>query len=181
MFIDGENLAIRYGRILSDRGLRAPDHVAFRPNTFAWSPYANIRKDENVNIIRKYYYTSVAGDEHARRQVQDELKSVGIEVPRVFHQSKRKGSKRVDITLATDMLSHAFRGNFDTAILVAGDEDYVPLVETVMSEGKRVALWFFEEGMSQALGTTVDYCFNISGWFLPSAKDAEDEQRSSEE
>ena len=32
-------------------------------------------------------------------------------------------SKGVDIILTKDMLSHAFPGNFDAALLVAGDGD----------------------------------------------------------
>ena len=38
-------------------------------------------------------------------------------------------AKGVDIALTTDMLSNAFLGNYDVAVLVAGDGDYVPLVE----------------------------------------------------
>ena len=46
------------------------------------------------------------------------------------------------------MLTHAFRKNYDMAILVAGDEDYIPLVKAVMSEGRKVVLWFVEDGLS---------------------------------
>jgi len=49
----------------------------------------------------------------------------------MFYRSRNRRSKRVDSTLATDMRTHAHRKNYDIAVLVAGDEDYVPLVEAV--------------------------------------------------
>ena len=66
------------------------------------------------------------------------------------------------------MLSHAHKGNYDIAILVAGDDDYVPLVRAVKAEGCRVVLWFFEkegEGLSRNLKMESDWFFDIS-WFL---------------
>ena len=53
------------------------------------------------NVIRKYYYTSVKGDSDKLAEVERGLKSLNIEAPRVFKKNKNKGSKRVDISLAT--------------------------------------------------------------------------------
>jgi uncharacterized protein (TIGR00288 family) len=86
---------------------------------------------------------------------------MGIEAPRVFPRRRSGRSKRVDITLATEMLLHAHRKNYDIAILVGGDEDYVPLVEAVKSEGRRVALWALESGLSSALRKSADHYWNI--------------------
>jgi uncharacterized LabA/DUF88 family protein len=47
------------------------------------------------------------------------------------------------------------------AILVAGDEDYIPLVKAVMSEGRRVVLWFVEDGLSPKLVNAVDHYFDF--------------------
>jgi uncharacterized LabA/DUF88 family protein len=105
--------------------------------------------------------TSVQGDVPKIGDVEDKLKRAGIAAPRVFNKAKGKPSKRVDISLATDMLTHAFRKNCDFAILVAGDEDYVPLVEAVMGEGLRVVLWFVKDGLSPALVKTVDHFFDL--------------------
>ena len=47
------------------------------------------------------------------------------------------------------MLSHAFRDNYEVAVLVAGDGDYVPVVQEVQRLGKIVFVWFFEnEGLN---------------------------------
>ncbi len=163
VFVDGENLAIRYASMLKDK---APeDHVVFEPNVFVWTPFANVQHHVNCEIVRRYYYTSVQGDDTRQDEIEEKLKAIGIEAPCVFKKAKGKRSKRVDISLATDMLTHAYRKNCNLAILVAGDEDYMPLVEAVMAEGRRVVLWFLEDGLSQVLKRKVDHYFNI-GTFL---------------
>jgi uncharacterized LabA/DUF88 family protein len=46
--------------------------------------------------------------------------------------------KGVDTFIVIDMLSHAFKDNYDTAILISGDEDFTVLVDTVKDLGKHV-------------------------------------------
>ena len=165
VFVDGENLAIRYKAGLAD----APPekHVDFLQDVYVWSHFANIPYHVHCDVIRKYYYTAVQGDDPKIGDVETQLKNIGIEAPRVFKKKKGRPTKRVDITIATEMLTHAHRGNYDIAILVAGDEDYVPLVKAVQDEGRRVVLWFFEgdPGLSKKLEMAADYFFDIS-YFL---------------
>ena len=119
-----------------------------------------------VPVIRHYYYTSAVGSTEVRDKIHDQLASLHIEAPRVFPKRKGKRSKRVDISLSVDMLSHAHRKNYDLAVLVAGDEDYVPLVEAVEAEGRRVVLWFFENGLSVSLRRAVDHFFDLKRAFM---------------
>jgi uncharacterized LabA/DUF88 family protein len=109
------------------------------------------------SVIRRHYYTSVQGDEPRRDDVFDQLKAVGVDNPYVFKKNKTKGSKRVEIQLTTDMLLHSARKNFDVAILIVGDEDYVPLVHAVKSEGRRVYVWAVSDGLSPALRRAADH------------------------
>jgi hypothetical protein len=155
LFVDGENLAIRYGNLLRQRAVEPRPHVVHVPNVIVWSPRLSDR-GPSVAVIRRYYYTSLLGDVPALAQMENTLKDVGIEAPRVFKKDKSKGSKRVDISLATDMLLHATRKHYDVAVLVAGDEDYVPLVRAVQGEGARVHVWFVPDGLSPALQHVAD-------------------------
>ena len=158
MFIDGENLAIRYGALLGDK--KPASHVMYEPDILVWSRYAS-RPNGPQEFIRRYYYTSARGDSDRRTSLEDKLRRLGIEAPRVFPKQRNRRAKRVDISLATDMLTHAHRKNYDIAILVAGDEDYVPLVEAVKNEGHRVALWFLENGLSPVLQASADHYWNL--------------------
>ena len=85
--------------------------------------------------------------------------------PVVFKKNKDK-SKGVDITLAKDVLIHAFYGNYDVAVLIAGDADYVPLVEEVKRFGKVVYLAFWEEGLSPELHMASDHYFEMTKFFI---------------
>ena len=71
----------------------------------------------------------------------------------------------VDISIATTMMVHASRGNMDVAVLVAGDEDYVPLVQALKTEGCQVILWFLQDGLSPHLSRAADYFFDLSPIF----------------
>ncbi len=106
------------------------------------------------------------GDDNKLTSVFDALKTLGVTDPKVFKKKPNNKTKRVDITLATDMLSHAYSNNFDIAILVAGDEDYVPLVQELKHCGKQVSLWFLEDGLSQDLKRECDHFFDIKKIFL---------------
>ena len=83
---------------------------------------------------------------------------------RVFKKGKQEQkAKGVDIALTKDMLGHAFLGNYEVAVLIAGDGDYVPLVEEVKRLGKRVYLLFFqEEGLNPALRLASDEFLDLT-------------------
>src|SRR6266480_3068497 len=55
--------------------------------------------------------------------------------------------KRVDTRLVADLIHHAASGAFDAAVLVSGDDDFVPAVEAVNALGRQVwvATWSAEE------------------------------------
>src|SRR4051812_22386937 len=93
---------------------------------------------------RSYYFTSAQGDADLMDDVGAKLWNLGF-TPHVFKRSGTRHSKGVDIALTNEMLSHAFRDNYDSAALVSGDGDYVPLVEEVKRIGKRVHVWFFDD------------------------------------
>ena len=46
--------------------------------------------------------------------------------------------KRVDVSIAVDMVTMAWAHQFDTAYLLSADGDFVPAVEAVRSRGKKV-------------------------------------------
>jgi hypothetical protein len=158
LFVDGENLAIRYETLLANSGTLPREHIHYEKGVYVWAAALNdlcVRR----NVIRRHYYTSVQAAEPRLEDLVDQLKDAGVDNPYVFKKNQKR-SKRVDIQLSTDMLLHAARKNYDVAILIAGDEDYVPLVEAVKSEGRRVYVWAVSSGLSQALRRAADH-FNL--------------------
>jgi uncharacterized LabA/DUF88 family protein len=115
--------------------------------------------------IRSHYYTSLQGDDPQITSAVEALRHLGFH-PSVFKRTSDGRSKAVDISLVTDMLSHAFLGNYDVALLIRGDEDYLPLVDEVQRCGRIVVVSAFaESGTSPELRVRADYFVDISQRF----------------
>ena len=70
---------------------------------------------------------------------------------------KRNGrEKDVDIALTKEMLVNAFQQNCEEVILIAGDEDYVELIEEVKRYGQNIRGAFFKIGLSEHLRISLD-------------------------
>lgn len=65
------------------------------------------------------------------------------ECPRCGTPFKRAPEKGVDAAIATDLLSLAWEGALQVAVLVSGDSDFVPAVERIQEKGLKVvnATW----------------------------------------
>ena len=74
-------------------------------------------------------------DEIARRHRSIEFRQAGVMSYNLFDR-KLGREKAVDVKLACDMLM--LRDIYDVAIIVSGDQDYVPAVEIVKDSGKEV-------------------------------------------
>ena len=75
--------------------------------------------------------------------------------------------KGVDVQLATDMLTHSYKDNYDTAILVAGDNDFVSALQAVKDNGKHIEVALFgKEETSQELRRVADKVIPINAKLL---------------
>lgn len=110
-----------------------------------------------VQVDRATYFASSNGNDGRAKRAR-ELHQLGF-TPHVFQRTKpddlakalaKDGitvvsrPKPLDILLATMVLEDANQDNFDRCILVAGDEDYVPLIEAVRRKGKQVWVVAFD-------------------------------------
>jgi uncharacterized LabA/DUF88 family protein len=64
--------------------------------------------------------------------------------------------KGVDIHIAVDMLTHAFRGVIDRAILFAGDRDFAPLVSALVQQGVYVTVGYHPKSVAEELLDVAD-------------------------
>lgn len=105
-------------------------------------------------FAKVFYYDAVPGKAHnetqaayeARTQVDYErfdriqaLDRVHVALGKIVGKDRRQ--KGVDVRLAVDMMTHAFRGTISRATLFAGDADFVPLLKALVAEGLHVTLW----------------------------------------
>jgi len=175
VFVDGENLTIRGQALAQANSLNLDvDATHYLQNVFIWIPELgglhNIPASRQLpgSLLRSYYYTSVVGDEQKVLGVRESLRRLQFD-PQVFKKASGAAkSKGVDITLTKDMLSHAFLNNYEAAVLIAGDADYLPLIEEVKRRGKTVCVAFFGPGFGLApeLPLVADRFFDFTRLFI---------------
>lgn len=104
---------------------------------------------------RVFYYDAMPGQDYGenpedyrsrvaeRAEFFDAIRSIPY-----FHvftgeiKGKKPRQKRVDVALAVDMLTHTFRKNMTHAVLFASDDDFTPLVESLIREGMNTTVWY---------------------------------------
>ena len=59
--------------------------------------------------------------------------------------------KKIDIKIAIDVISLAYENAYDTAVLVSGDGDFVPVIKKVKELDKNVEVWAFRYSLANAL------------------------------
>lgn len=147
-FVDGSNLLIEIGTILDAR-LRA-DPPSSECLSLATQTVTRAIREQVVDgpagphrIVRRYWFGSVQGSDDRLVERQQWLRAEGYEGV-LFHKRKGGDEKGVDLAVAREMLMHGFNKNYNTAVLVAGDEDYLGLVQDLKRLGLFVVLAFYD-------------------------------------
>jgi uncharacterized LabA/DUF88 family protein len=131
------------------------------------------------HLVRIYYYNARVGlkqEPERYRNQQAFFNSVNavpyteLRIGRLVYYNWPNSppyEKGVDVQLATDMLTHSFKNNYDVAVLVAGDNDFVGALQSVKDNGKHVEVALFgKESTSQRLRIVADRVVKINARFL---------------
>ena len=130
-------------------------------------------------LVRIYYYNAQVGQKEEPERFKEQKKFLDG-VAAIPYMELRLGrlvynnwpntppyEKGVDVQLATDMITHSFRGNYDTAVLVAGDNDFVGALQALKDNGKNVEVALFgKERTSMYLRNVADRVVTIDGRLL---------------
>lgn len=130
-------------------------------------------------LIRIYYYNAKVGfKEEPERYRHQQAFFAGVNA--IPYLELRLGrlvyanwpnvppyEKGTDVQLTADMLTHSFKNNYDVAILVAGDTDFVSALQAVKDNGKNVEVALFGKiGTSQQLRRVADRVISINARLL---------------
>ena len=130
-------------------------------------------------LVRIYYYNAKVGKkEEPERYRHQQAFFAGVNA--IPYSELRLGrlvytnwphvppyEKGIDVQLTTDMLTHGFKDNYDVAILVAGDNDFVGALQAVKDHGKHVEVALFgRRGTSQLLRGVADKVITINARLL---------------
>jgi uncharacterized LabA/DUF88 family protein len=126
-------------------------------------------------LVRIYYYNAKVGQKQEPelfKQQQAFFASVNaipyteLRLGRLVYTnwpSVPPYEKGTDVQLATDMITHSYKGNYDVAVLVAGDNDFAGAVQAVKDNGKHVEVALFGKlGTSQELREVADRVIEIN-------------------
>ena len=66
-----------------------------------------------------------------------------------------------DVYLATDLIKGAFKDLYDVAIIVSGDEDFIPAIKVAQENKKKIINAFFPKSSSYLLRNCCDGSINL--------------------
>ncbi|HEY8706667.1 MAG TPA: NYN domain-containing protein [Burkholderiaceae bacterium] len=173
VFVDGENLVFRYQETLK-RGRKPREDLVHEPDVFVWAASFTTLAQQH-EILRTTYYTYVVGDDVRLASIKTALQAQRFDKhmasllpsslsPVVFKKdSKGRSGKGVDIQLSVDVLSHVYRGNVDSILLLTGDGDFAPLIDEVRRAGVLVYVSAFADGFNPTLRERADASYELDG------------------
>lgn len=162
IFIDGSNLLLAMADKLSisvraDQPTDEQIALACRCVSAAIERRVTYGNIGQLQIIRRYWFGAIQGSPELLEAKKRALRQCGYEA-RLFHKVKGRGEKGVDLAVAREMLIHGFQKNYSVAILVAGDEDYLGLVDDIKRQGLLVGGTFFDSpALSSRLRVALDH------------------------
>lgn len=184
VFVDGENLSLRYQSMVKNGWTPIPGAVTHEKDVLVWVPHS-LHIGLHV-VLRATYYTYIQGSQEHLGKTCDRIKALSFNnyrpvepsyfgylpsnlTPCVFTKTKGRKAKGVDIQIAVDMLTHAYQDNCDSVYLVSGDGDYVPVLAEVQRLGKQVFVSAFSDGLSSRLRQMADSFQVLDAYYFQEA------------
>ena len=168
VFIDGTNVLTEMAkRIEASYSAYNPDDDVLQLATMSVDGLIQrLRGDAGLTdivVMRKYWFGSHHGSQETCNHLRTYLRKREFE-PVIFQKIKAGREKGVDIGVAKEMLINAFQHNYEFALLIAGDEDYVGLVQDVKRYGAFVIGAFFLNGRAPELELSCDKFALLDVW-----------------
>jgi len=135
-----------------------------------------LKKLENKRKVKDiFYYTALLDKDYnpegykKHNKFLDKIKIIPNFIIRLCNLRKtilKDGTiqfdiKGDDIYLATDLIKGAYENLYDIAIIVSGDEDFIPAIKVVQTNSKKVINAFFPKSSSYLLRKTCNGSINL--------------------
>lgn len=152
LFVDGGYLQKRLQEI-------SRDHFNGEPIALDWqSFFAGFHKvfyydclpGRKTNETKDAYESRTQTDRNFFEMLRS-LSGVHVFEGEVVGEGEKIRQKGVDVQIAVHMLTHTFRKNIVKATLLAGDRDFVPLVEALVQDGLHVTVWHHKNSFAKEL------------------------------
>ena len=189
IFVDGENLVLRYQHMLSEGRVPRPDNVHIQ-DCFIWNQ--RVLDDNTWDLKLLAYYTSVVGDDKLIQDVREKIAlttficvrkrtenfvstTSGQIVPFVRKKAKKSNKDSVcDIAITVDIMRACYRDHAETIWLFSGDGDFIELLYEAVHSGKRVYVSAFSSGLNKEIPYVVDEFIPLEKYFFLSEQELAD-------
>lgn len=124
---------------------------------------------ENTNKLRAIFYDGLPEVIPVnKKNFLEALQKQGITIktkilkhrinvcPNCKEKTDKYVQKGVDVSLACDIVRHAFQQTCDICIIVSGDEDYKDAIELAKDKGMKIWLASFKNSLSKDIQKSVD-------------------------
>lgn len=192
IFVDGENLVLRYQEMLAAGRQPLPDNIHIQ-DCFVWNQ--RVLNESMWNLKRISYYTSVTGDEARLREVREQISATkfhckispiggnfgagytirdGQIVPFVRKKSARSRKESIcDIAITVDVMRACYRDHAKIVWLFTGDGDFLSLLSEVVHNGKSAYVSAFSSGLNGEIPFAVDEFILLDKFFFEAVSASE--------
>ena len=155
IFIDGSNLYyslknLGIGRIDFQKLIRLLVKDKLLISTFYYNAPLNIKINSKTYWEQQKFFNEL-------RKIPD----FNVVLCKLKKHKRKNGNyvfdvKGDDVHLAVDLVSGAYENLYDFAIIVSGDEDFVPAIKKAQKLGKKIINAYFKSSSSASLKKTCD-------------------------
>lgn len=133
-------------------------NILYSQQTLGWRvDYRKLRAyfSRECSLGAMYFYTGRVGENHKQNAFLSKLTELGYvvkakEVKRIrVSRDAYEWKGNLDVELTIDVLANL--AHFDTLVLMSGDSDFAPLLDSVKSAGKRVIVMSAKGHVSREL------------------------------
>lgn len=171
-FIDGGYLRAEFEKIAPGKKI----DFQLLKNRIVENFNGNCNGKYDGDLVRVYYYDAIVDSTHPKFDEQNEylatIKKIngyqirlGKLTPTGKNGSGSLKQKGVDVLLATDMITKAYTDQYEFAILIAGDSDFLEVVNAVKDSGKRVVGMYFKEHIADDLYDALDTRIELNNFY----------------
>lgn len=115
-----------------------------------------LAKGRQITVIRAYDQIKESNPEQKKLHADLKREKVRIIIPRGSCKDSTK-QIGVDVQLATDVVTSAIRSSCDTIVIVSGDGDFIPVIDSVKASGKKIEFAAFSDFANMSLIEETDH------------------------
>ena len=116
-----------------------------------------ITRGRNLTEIRSYEGVVYPISPMKKKWYEDLKSNSGYIVKVTFDKrtANQAIEKKIDVKLAIDLISEAYENSYDTAVIVSGDGDFLPVIKKLLKLNKQVEIWAFRYSLANTIQKSV--------------------------